>query len=140
VSRSNWKTPQKWFEYLDLEFGFNLDPCATVGSATCAHFYTEKENGLAQDWSERRVFVNPPYSNLRRWMSKAYHSAKEDGALVVCLVPASVETVWFQEYALRGEVRFPLGRLKFGDGKVNAPFAVAIVIFRPYLKNAEIRN
>ena len=25
-----WATPQKWFDYLNLEFGFTLDPCCLL--------------------------------------------------------------------------------------------------------------
>jgi hypothetical protein len=26
-----WPTPQQWFDYLHLEFGFTLDPCCEHG-------------------------------------------------------------------------------------------------------------
>ena len=36
---------------------------------------------------------------------------------------------WWHEYAIKGEVRFIRGRLKFGDAKHSAPFPSAIVVF-----------
>ena len=34
-----WATPQKWFDYLNLEFGFTLDPCCLPTTAKCKKFY-----------------------------------------------------------------------------------------------------
>lgn len=129
-----WETPRKWFEYLDLEFGFTLDPCCTQKTAKCKKFFTPEDNGLNQSWKEERVFMNPPYGReIINWMRKAYESARDDMALVVCLVPARVDTIWWHHYASKGEVRFPIGRLVFEGGKHNAPFPCAIIIFRPRL-------
>jgi len=50
-SNSNeWATPQAFFDALDKEFGFNLDPCATPENAKCARYFTAETDGLAQDW------------------------------------------------------------------------------------------
>lgn len=134
-SRSDeWGTDPRWFEYLDLEFGFTLDPCATAETAKCKKFFTKEQDGLAQPWNDETVFVNPPYSDIFNWMKKCYNEAKNNGALVVCLVPARVDTRWFHQFATRGERRFPKGRLKFvGAGDSCAPFPSCIVIFRPYM-------
>ena len=132
--KSDWATPQKWFEYLDLEFKFTLDPCALRHTAKCKRFYTPDQDGLQQSWQDERVFMNPPYgTEIAKWMKKAYEEARDNEALVVCLVPARVETRWWHRFAAKGEVRFPIGRLKFEGAKSSAPFPVAIVIFRPKL-------
>lgn len=129
-----WATPQAWFDYLNLEFKFTLDPCATSGNAKCGRFFSPDNDGLSKSWAEERVFMNPPYGReIPKWMKKAYEEARDNGALVVCLVPARVDTEWWHRYASKGEVRFPIGRLKFGGSIDSAPFPVAIVIFRPKL-------
>jgi site-specific DNA-methyltransferase (adenine-specific) len=129
-----WATPQEWYDYLNLEFKFTLDPCCTEKTAKCKKYFTPAEDGLCQSWAEERVFMNPPYGReIPKWMKKAYEEAKDNGALVVCLVPARVETEWWHRYAAKGEVRFPVGRLKFEGAENTAPFPVAIVIFRPKL-------
>jgi phage N-6-adenine-methyltransferase len=67
-----WATPQKWFDYLNLEFGFTLDPCCLPETAKCKKFYTPKDDGLAQSWQDERVFMNPPYGReIGKWMKKA---------------------------------------------------------------------
>lgn len=50
TGKDNWETPLEFFEKLDEEFHFTLDPCCTGKTAKCKKFYTEKENGLVQDW------------------------------------------------------------------------------------------
>lgn len=130
-----WATPQEWYDYLDLEFDFTLDPCCTHETAKHKHHFTPEEDGLMQSWQDERVFMNPPYGRqLPIWMRKAYESARDTGTLVVCFVPARVDTEWWHRYAAKAsEIRFPKGRVKFAGAEHSAPFPVAIVIFRPKL-------
>jgi phage N-6-adenine-methyltransferase len=137
MKRSNdttWATPQQWYDYLDLEFKFTLDPCCSPATAKCKRYYTEADNGLEKSWADERVFMNPPYGKaLPLWMQKAYNEARYNGALVVCLVPARVDTRWWHNTAAKAaDVRFPIGRIKFENSKNPAPFPVSIVVFRPW--------
>lgn len=47
-----WATPQEFFDELNAEFAFNLDPCADKDNHKCERFFTVKENGLLQDWGD----------------------------------------------------------------------------------------
>jgi phage N-6-adenine-methyltransferase len=125
-----WETPQALFDELNKEFGFEVDVCAVKENAKCDKYFTPEDDGLAQQW--RGVcWMNPPYGRqIKKWMQKAYDSSKE-GATVVCLVPSRTDTAWWQDIAMKGDIRFLRGRLKFGDAKTGAPFPSALVIFRP---------
>lgn len=128
-----WATPQDFFDGLNQEFGFGLDVCATAENAKCDAYYTKEQDGLAQAWNEAAAtcWMNPPYGRqIGAWMEKAYTESRR-GVTVVCLVPARTDTAWWHEYAMRGEIRFIRGRLKFGGAKNSAPFPSAVVIFRP---------
>lgn len=125
-----WPTPQWLFDSLDREFGFTLDPCTNGENHKCEKFYTRLQNGILCDWGTETVYMNPPYSDIKSWMAKAYGSAQE-GATVVCLVPSRTDTEWWHRYAMKGEIRFIKGRLTFDGAEHNAPFPSAIVIFRP---------
>lgn len=57
--RHDWPTPTFLFQALDAEFGFTLDPCAIAENAKCRRFFTPEMDGLSQDWSDERVFMNP---------------------------------------------------------------------------------
>lgn len=129
--RDDWETPQDFFDSLNREFRFTLDPCCTIHSAKCEKFFTKETDGLSQDWSKDVVFMNPPYGRqIKAWMKKAYETHLAGGT-VVCLVPARTDTAWWHDYAAKGSVRFVRGRLKFGDGKQSAPFPSAVVVFGP---------
>ena len=45
-----WATPQDFFDRLNEEFRFTLDPCALPENAKCKRFYTPEQDGLAQSW------------------------------------------------------------------------------------------
>jgi len=128
-----WTTPPELFAKLDAEFAFDLDPCATAENATCERYFTVEDDGLAQTWTGR-VFMNPPYGRhgggIKAWMRKAYESAQTTAELVVCLIPARTGSAWFQDYAMRGEVRFLRGRLRFSGSETGAPFDSAVAVFR----------
>lgn len=47
-----WATPIKFFEELNEEFKFTLDPCATNENAKCNKFYTKEDNGLLKSWKD----------------------------------------------------------------------------------------
>lgn len=128
-SKTNeWTTPKDFYEILHKEFNFTLDPCATKNNSKCKKFYTKDDNGLTKDWSNETVFMNPPYGReIKHWIKKAYDESLK-GALVVCLIPARTDTIYWHTYCVKGNIRFIKGRLKFSN-KNSAPFPSALVIF-----------
>lgn len=126
-----WETPAELFEILNDEFHFTLDACATDDNHKVDKYFTKIDDGLKQDWSGYRVFCNPPYSEIGKWVQKAYYESLKAGTLVCLLIPARTDTRWFHDYILhRSEIRFIKGRLRFSGSKWNAPFPSMIVIFR----------
>lgn len=126
---NEWATPQDFFDKLNEEFNFTLDPCATSENAKVSKFYTQEDDGLVQDWTGEVVFCNPPYGReIKHWVKKAYDS----NATTVMLIPARTDTSYWHNFIHdKAEIRFIRGRLKFGDSKNPAPFPSAVVIFRP---------
>lgn len=130
-SKSNeWATPQAFYDALNDEFHFTLDPASTDENAKCNKHYTIAEDGLSKSWAGEIVFCNPPYGRkLPKWIRKCYEESQN--ATVVMLVPARTDTKAFHDYILnKAEVRFIKGRLKFGDSKSGAPFPSMVVIYR----------
>ena len=125
-----WATPQAFYDQLNQEFGFTLDPCALPDNAKCAKFFTPEDDGLAQDWSGERVFCNPPYGRkIAAWVKKCHDEAQK-GAFVVMLIPARTDTSYFHDYIYhKAEIRFVRGRLKFGNAEQGAPFPSMVVIY-----------
>lgn len=127
-----WATPQSFFDDLNNEFHFTLDPCATKANAKCNKFYTIDEDGLQQDWKGEVVFCNPPYGKMvSSWVRKCSQESKKPNTTVVALLPARTDTRYFHDYIYgkAKEIRFIKGRLKFGDSKNSAPFPSMVVVF-----------
>lgn len=55
----DWATPQDFFDQLNKEFHFTLDPCADEQNHKCEKFYTKKQDGLSHDWGGTQSFVIP---------------------------------------------------------------------------------
>ena len=130
---AEWATPQAFFDELDAEFHFTLDPCATPQNAKCAHFFTKEQDGLAQSWQGEKVYCNPPYGrDIGKWVKKAADEVSRGGqTLVVMLIPARTDTSYFHDYIYkRHEVRFVRGRLHFNESKCGAPFPSMVVVMR----------
>lgn len=127
-----WPTPQEFYDRLDEEFNFTLDPCATAENAKCATYFTKEQDGLSQDWGKHVVFCNPPYGRaIGPWVQKC-HDAAEQGATVVLLIPSRTDTRYFHDWIYgRAELRFVKGRLRFGEATASAPFPSLVAVFRP---------
>lgn len=127
-----WFTPIDFYNKLNAEFDFNLDPCATEINHKCEKYFTKEDDGLLQSWGGHNVFCNPPYGRkIGAWVEKAYKEAKKDNTLIVMLLPARTDTKWFHNFIYnKAEIRFIKGRLKFGGCKNSAPFPSMLVIYR----------
>ena len=87
--------PQGDFAKMDEEFRFTIDVAAGVHNAKCARFFSVEDDGLTQSWVGERVYCNPPYSNIRPWVEKAWRERLAE--LVVMLLPANrTEQKWWQ--------------------------------------------
>jgi len=133
-NRDDWETPQPFFDRLDQEFSFTLDPCANDQNHKCALYYTRVQDGLARPWTGHTVWVNPPYGKkvLPNWVRKCW-LACQHGTTVVLLIPARTDTAYWHDYVMQSaEVRLVRGRLRFVGAKGAAPFPSTVVVFRPY--------
>lgn len=122
-AHDNWSTPKDVYDALDKEFNFNDDPCPLGGTG-----------GLDREWGTS-VFVNPPYSEIKKWVQYAYWQANDPltkiKRTVVMLIPSRTDTRYWHDYVMKAkEIRFIKGRLKFGGSKNSAPFPSAVVVFQ----------
>ena len=119
--RMDWATPQTFFDALDAEFQFTLDPCASVENAKCKKFYTVET-----------VFCNPPYGRaIYDWVFKCWRESRKPCTTVVMLIPSRTDTRYFHEFIYKKarEIRFIRGRLRFGNGTNPAPFPSMVIVF-----------
>ena len=132
-SKSNdWATPQVFYDKLNKTFGpFTLDPCSDGQNNKTDNYFTQEQDGLSQDWSGNKVFMNPPYGRaIKDWLKKAYEEGQKPNTTVVCLIPARTDTKYWHDYVMNAQaVYFVKGRLKFGDSNNSAPFPSAVIVF-----------
>lgn len=127
----DWGTPQALFDALDGEFRFDVDVCAHEGNRKCETYWTLEDDGLAQDWTGKRCFMNPPYGRtIGAWVRKAADSASEGGGTVVVgLLPCRTDAKWWGDVMRASEIRLIRGRLRYSDGPQAAPFPSCIVVW-----------
>lgn len=142
------RTPRELFDPLNEEFGFTLDAAASEANALTDAYYDLEADGLSQAW-HGVVWCNPPYSDLRPWVEKAWAEIErpEGPTVIVMLLPANrTEQAWWQDIIeperrkIGGQIetRFLRGRLRFDtpdhdyakQPKGNRPpFGVVLVCF-----------
>lgn len=147
----DWETPNDLFRYWDRIFNFTVDVAASLENRKVKRCFIAptdshehewlpwdevRVDGLAQDWSDERCWLNPPYGRkVGRWVQKAYEESRK-GALVCCLLAARTDTRWWQTYVMKADyIYFIPGRVRFirGDKRDPAPFPSAIVAFFPQI-------
>lgn len=118
------------FAPLHRRFEFTIDAAAAPHNAKLPRYWTVDDDALAQDWSDERVWCNPPYSNIRPWVQKAWDQHINGCPLIVMLLPANrTEQGWWQDHvepslrirADRFRVEFLPGRMRFDRPGVVIP-------------------
>lgn len=81
-----WATPQAFFDQLNDEFHFTLDPCADDQNHKCDRYFTKEQDELVQSWESERVFCNPPYGRgIGDWVRKAAFESVTHNNTLSCL-------------------------------------------------------
>lgn len=117
-----------FFKVANREFSFVADLAANETNHKCAVWFgktmateegpaaTETQGGsLDVAWHRLAgwLWLNPPYKDITPWVIKCQEEAAL-GAKIAMLVPASVDTDWFEDHVWgRAEIRFLKGRLVF---------------------------
>ncbi len=120
-----WQTPPDFFQSLHERFHFDLDGAASDENSLLPEGSTIES---PVPWTGRRVFCNPPWSNIPPFIE--YASLAE---LAVLLVPARTNARWFHRAVeLGAEVEFFKGKLKFlrnGETVSNSPVDCLLLVF-----------
>lgn len=143
-------TTPEVFGPLMERFRFTVDVAAAAHNAKLPRYYTIEDDGLLKSWVSERVWCNPPYSDIRSWVEKAWQEWKAGAELIVMLLPANrTEQSWWQDlvepHRDRGSglrVEFLKGRIRFdrpgfvipakGD---RPPFGSCLVIWSPEVRH-----
>lgn len=144
TDRDNLGTDPALFGALNDRFWFDLDVAASNYNAKCERFYTPATDGLKGPWAGR-VWCNPPYSQIREWVEKAWAEwGAGDAQLIVMLLPANrPEQAWWQDLVepfrdnggalrtefIRGRQRFVMPGAEAIGPNERPPFGCVLLIW-----------
>ena len=80
-----WATPQPFFDELDKEFHFDLDPCAIPENAKCKRFFTPEDDGLRQNWGGQKCSAILHTEMLRSGSGKQARNQRSQTHWWLCL-------------------------------------------------------
>lgn len=91
-----WKPWARALERFDLRF--TLDPCGCEGQDEIAvDTVYLPDDGLAFDWRQHHVWLNPPYSQLRYPRKYPWLDCAKEAELTVAFLPARTSAPWFRD-------------------------------------------
>ena len=130
-------TPHQLYKNACIKYNIfpTLDVAASDVNHVCKKYYKKENNSLFKQWKED-FFMNPPYSDVLKWLTHAYyqHTAHNVNALI--LIYAKTDTkFWHLFVEDLAETHFIRGRIKFNDSegkpsKHNSPYGSAWIIYR----------
>jgi site-specific DNA-methyltransferase (adenine-specific) len=138
-------TPEWLFEKLNSTYNFVLDPATTLDNPLkTPYYFTKEDDGLKLTWPAVNTFINPPYSQVGKWVAKANEQYLQNymenpDITIVMLVAARTDTKWFHDIILKAEerkycdIRFLKGRIRFRNTENSSPFPSMLVMFRKQL-------
>jgi site-specific DNA-methyltransferase (adenine-specific) len=149
VGSDYYETPPEIFGPLNVEFKFTIDVCASHWTAKVPRYYTSSDDGLTQSWAGETVWCNPPYSNVGKWVRKAWQESQKPGTTIAMILWARTDSSWCESYVFEderewisadqrrthnaAEVRCPRGRVSFllkGERQGSPMLPAMVVVFK----------
>jgi len=97
-----------------------LDVAASKINHVCKSYFTKADDALTLNW-DVDFYMNPPYSQVAKFIKYAYEQHKKFNVNGLILTYAKTDTKWWHEYIeKKAEIHFIKGRVKFFDenGKI----------------------
>ena len=133
--KTDWKTPPDLVHYIKRRFDVRLDVCASEPNV-CERYFSMSDDGLSRLWDDR-AYCNLPYGpEIPAWIDHGIVCVRSCICpIVVYLVPARTDTLWFQDAITRNDLlvraEFLPGRIKFVGATSSAPFPSMLLILEP---------
>jgi phage N-6-adenine-methyltransferase len=106
--RNCWRTPRELFERLHDIFDFTVDAAASRENALLRRFWTRQQDASLQDWRNERVFCNPPFAGIEKFLAKA-----PDAEVAVFVYLLNALTTRAFHHAPPGYILIPDLRIRF---------------------------
>lgn len=134
-TRQTYQTPPEFLDAVRRLIGidrFDLDVCAEPHTAASGQYYTKEQDGLNPNnpWSRYGWnWCNPPFSNIKPWVKRAY----EERGGTAMLVPASIDSAWWEQFVHNKADVIPLhGRVTFVGCAHPFPKPLVLLLYRSY--------
>ncbi len=145
-----WQTPKPFFDLLDDEFHFDLDPCAYTDPSGLTNikeiftefYYNKRFDGLKHNWyykgkkdmgvntNCKNVFINPPFSIEDEFILKAYKESLKGCNCVLLIYSKTDKAIWHDIiFPFAIQIRFIRGRINFVGGNSTSTKGLTVVIF-----------
>jgi hypothetical protein len=125
---------------------WTLDVAACRAAHLAARYFTKQASGLLRRWTGR-VWCNPPFSDIKPWVQKAWREAAHCEVIAMLVPAVRTDLGWWHELVepfrdgkphdrpATLETHFLPGRPRFNrpDGKRpgSPPFGCVLLIWRP---------
>lgn len=112
-----------------------LDVCSNARNAKFERFFSITDDALGKEW-DVDFFLNPPYSQIKRFMRYAFEQHIKHNVSALVLTYAKTDTKWWHDLIEgKAEVHFIQGRIKFDNElgqrtKYPAPYPSCWIIWR----------
>ena len=71
TTSDDYYTPKWVFDALGLQFDIDVaSPVGGISWIPAKRYFTQYDDGLAQDWGGSKVWMNPPYSKPALWVDQ----------------------------------------------------------------------
>lgn len=111
----DWSTPSFIYDYF-MGKGF-FDPCPLFAEFDCLSTFVDKD-----------MFINPPFSLSKEFISWAIQMHIYFGKTIVLLLPVRSDTKYFHKLIDYGiDLYFFKGRLRFSNSRLPAPFPCCLI-------------
>lgn len=118
-------TEEEFKRKLDETYRFDFDPCPLGGG--------DEWNGLSVEWGLSN-WINPPYSNIGKWLEKGVNEMKK-GRKSVFLIPCRIHTKYWNKWVFpyATEINFIARPVRFQGFESPLPTPMCLVVFDPSL-------
>lgn len=157
-SKQDYATPREFLDAVEREFGpIVWDLAASRANRVCENYYGPgsqwAQDAFAYGWAstyarmrssmvmgvgDELIWLNPPYANIAPWARKCAE-ARDAGARIAFLVPASVGANWFWDYVAPYARVFSVGRIMFVTREFVTNGVACDVVERPACFDAKGR-
>jgi hypothetical protein len=84
MTTNDYYTPKWLFDSMGLTFDIDVAaPAQRIPWIPAQRWFSQVDDGLAQDWGGQLVWMNPPFSNTTPWVNKFINNGNGLALLVV---------------------------------------------------------